>query len=64
MLAERVPAQRAPGLVEGGEGALPDPGEARDTKSATTKWAGRRGGKPLRFCAPELLQNLTGTRPL
>ena len=41
---------------------MPDPGEARDTKSATTKWAGRNLGPPLRFCAPEVLQNPAGTR--
>ena len=27
------------------------------------QWAGLNCGKPLRFCAPETLQNLTGTRP-
>ena len=45
------------------ERALPDPGEARDTKSATTKWPGRNSDQPLRFCAPEMLQNPAGTRP-
>ena len=27
------------------------------------QWPGRNRGKPLRFCAPEILQDLTGTRP-
>ena len=27
------------------------------------RWPGRNRGKPLRFCAPEILQDLTGTRP-
>ena len=27
------------------------------------QWPGRNRGKPLKFCAPEILQDLTGTRP-
>ena len=30
---------------------------------ARPQWAGKKRGPPLRFCAPEIMQNLTGTRP-
>ena len=40
-------------------------GDRTNCNFGTTRpqWAGRRGRKSLRFCAPETLQNLTGTRP-
>ena len=42
---------------------MPGPGEARDTKSATTKWPGGNSNQPLRFYAPEGLRDVQGVTP-
>ena len=36
---------------------------SRNFYKLRTQWPGRNRGKPLRFCAPVILQNPAGTRP-